>query len=478
MDTDPFILMGDVWFSHGAFDNHPHRGFETVTYVIEGAISHYDNLGNKGIIEPTEVLWMTAGKGIVHNEVPVDDKAVHVLQLWLNLPKTDKLVDASIQELKKENTPRKKLPGAEIIVYSGTVGGLTATTRNHSKVLMTEIRLEPYSTFSQELPADYNGFMVILEGKGLVGSNTISVQSGDVAWLQHEAIESEVRVESKDQSLRAVMFAGKPLREPMVAKGPFVMNSEEEVRQAHFDFRAAGQTFGVRADSTAPTRERLPKIERRTIPIVIPDRHIVNHMPPQLPAKAKLTTTKGKNMPNTNQAMTATQPGSAIPPDDRSRQLTHVSYDDPKLPQIGLVGDTYTLLVSGKDTAGKYCLIDMLIPPTSGPAPHRHDFEEMFTILEGEIEFTFRGKKVTVKAGDTVNVPANAPHFFKNASSKPARLLCMCTPAGQEEFFMAVGVPLATRTTPPPKPSKEEQEAFMKKAEALAPKYRTELLKP
>jgi redox-sensitive bicupin YhaK (pirin superfamily) len=243
-DTDPFILMGDVWYSHGAFDNHPHRGFETVTYVIEGAIAHYDNLGNKGTIGPTEVLWMTAGKGIVHNEIPVDEKPIHVLQLWVNLPKVDKLVNANYQELKKENTPRKKFPDAEIVVYSGTVGDLTAPTRNHAKVLMTEILLEANSTFAQELPADYNGFIVILSGKGSVGSNAVSVQNGDVAWLRHETTESKVRLESKDQPLRALIFAGKPLREPMVAKGPFVMNSEEEVRQASLDFDAAGDTFG------------------------------------------------------------------------------------------------------------------------------------------------------------------------------------------------------------------------------------------
>ena len=102
----------------------------------------------------------------------------------------------------------------------------------------------------------------------------------------------------------------------------------------------------------------------------------------------------------------------------------------------------------------------------------------MFTILEGEIEFTFRGEKRTVKAGMTVNIPANAPHFFTNKEGKQARMLCMCTPAGQEELFMKIGTPVASRTAPAPKPSEEEQAAFMKKAEELAPHYRTELLKP
>lgn len=170
------------------------------------------------------------------------------------------------------------------------------------------------------------------------------------------------------------------------------------------------------------------------------------------------------------------QPASPIPSDDPNRNLTLARADDPNLPHIGLVGDTYTILLSGKDTNGRYCLIDMHVPPCGGPGPHRHDFEEMFTILEGEIEVTFRGEKQIVRAGETVNIPANAPHFFTNASDRTVRLLCMCSPAGQEEFFMEVGVPVTGRTVPPPKLSEDEQAAFKEKAAALAPKYRTELL--
>lgn len=166
-----------------------------------------------------------------------------------------------------------------------------------------------------------------------------------------------------------------------------------------------------------------------------------------------------------------------LPPDDTQRKLTLAKpNEDQSLPHIGLVGDTYTILISGKETDGKYCLIDMHIPPGGGPPPHRHDFEESFTILEGEIETTFRGKKATVRAGETVNIPANAPHQFQNKSEKPTRLLCLCSPAGQEEFFEKVGVAVATRTTAPPKLSEEEQAALKAKTQALAPKYKTELL--
>ena len=137
---------------------------------------------------------------------------------------------------------------------------------------------------------------------------------------------------------------------------------------------------------------------------------------------------------------------------------------------------TYTITVSGDQTNGRFCVIDMHIPPGGGPGPHRHDFEETFILLEGEVEATFRGKKSVVKAGDTINIPSNAPHQFHNSSSSDARLLCICSPAGQEEFFIEVGVPVATRTTPPPKLDDAAQAEFRAKAAALAPKYRTELL--
>jgi quercetin dioxygenase-like cupin family protein len=151
---------------------------------------------------------------------------------------------------------------------------------------------------------------------------------------------------------------------------------------------------------------------------------------------------------------------------------------DQHLPHIGLVGDTYTILLKGEDTAGRYTLIDMHVPQGGGPGPHRHDFEEMFTILEGEIEVTFRGEKATVRAGATVNIPANAPHSFTNASDRPARLLCMCSPSGQEEFFMAIGVPVESRTAAPPELDEAAQAAFVAKAQELAPQYRSELLGP
>lgn len=173
----------------------------------------------------------------------------------------------------------------------------------------------------------------------------------------------------------------------------------------------------------------------------------------------------------------APQSAAPLPQDDLGRSLTRARPDeDHSLPHIGLVGDTYTILLSGKATAGRYCLIDMHIPPGGGPPPHRHDFEETFTLQEEEMEATFRGVKSTVKAGETVHIPANAPHQFHNVSAQSVRLLCLCSPAGQKEFFREVGVRVATRTTPPPALDEAAQAEFREKTMALAPKYRTELL--
>src|SRR5712671_2080411 len=169
-------------------------------------------------------------------------------------------------------------------------------------------------------------------------------------------------------------------------------------------------------------------------------------------------------------------PGAAIPPDDANNKLTVANPDDPKLRHVSVAGGTYTILVSGEQTGGRYCLIDMLVPAGGGPPPHRHDFEEMFTILDGEIELTFRGVSAVATAGETINVPANAPHVFRNVSERPARLLCICSPAGQEEFFREVGAPVAHRTEAPPALDDAATGAFIAKAIALAPKYRTELL--
>ena len=172
-------------------------------------------------------------------------------------------------------------------------------------------------------------------------------------------------------------------------------------------------------------------------------------------------------------------PAAPIPADDPARALAFARPDDAgSLPHVSIAGGTYTILVSGADTAGRYALIDMHVPPGGGPPPHRHDFEEAFTVLEGEIALTFRGATTTARAGDTVNVPANAPHFFRNVGDRPARLLCLCVPAGQERFFAAVGDPVASRTAPPPALSEAERAERRARAASLAAEFRTEFVRP
>lgn len=166
-----------------------------------------------------------------------------------------------------------------------------------------------------------------------------------------------------------------------------------------------------------------------------------------------------------------------VPADDPTRHLAFAQPNtDDSLCHICVVGDTYTMLLRGTDTGGKYCLIDMHVPPGGGPPMHRHDFEEMFTMLDGEAEFTFRGEKHIVRAGETINIPANSPHHFTNSTKSPMRMLCMCVPAGQDDYFIAIGDAVATRTSPPPPKSDAEKKAAMEQSLKLAPHYATEVL--
>jgi quercetin dioxygenase-like cupin family protein len=167
-----------------------------------------------------------------------------------------------------------------------------------------------------------------------------------------------------------------------------------------------------------------------------------------------------------------------VPPDDLRRQLIVARPDDPTLPHLSVVGDTYTVLLSGDDTNGRFTLIDMYVPPGGGPPPHRHDYEETFIILDGRLELTFRGVSQVAEAGTTVSVPANAPHQFHNSSAAPVRLLCISAPPGQDEFFAAIGDPVPARTSPPPPLDQEARAARIAKAIELAPRFRSELLLP
>jgi len=238
--TDPFLALMEDWFPRGVFGKHPHRGIETVTYVLEGRIDHYDNLGHEGVILPGDAQWMTAGRGLIHNEIPAEGETVHSLQLWINLPASQKMTAPRYQDLVGDGVPVRREPGAEIKVFSGASGVVTSPTKNFVPVTLLEFRLEPGAVIRQDLPADYNAFVVVLEGEGAIGEAGRKVVAGDVAWLTRsgDAAPSETLVAAGEKPMRALLYAGRPLREPVVARGPFVMNTEAEIEQAYADYRA------------------------------------------------------------------------------------------------------------------------------------------------------------------------------------------------------------------------------------------------
>ena len=140
-EHDPFLALMEDWFPRGVFDRHPHRGIETVTYVLDGELEHYDNQGNAGVIRPGDAQWMTAGRGVIHNEIPAEGVTVHSLQLWVNLPAAHKLTAPRYQDLTAATRPVRREPGVEVRVFSGASGGVSAATLNYVPVTMVEVRL-------------------------------------------------------------------------------------------------------------------------------------------------------------------------------------------------------------------------------------------------------------------------------------------------------------------------------------------------
>ncbi|MBT2699485.1 pirin family protein [Bacillus sp. ISL-40] len=236
-ESDPFLFLAEDFFKKGTFDFHPHRGIETVTYVIEGKLEHQDNKAGRGELEPGDVQWMTAGKGVIHIEDPAEGETVHSLQLWVNLPREHKMAEPRYQNLRAKDMPVREEDGVLIRIFSGSSGGIQSTTKNYVPVTMVEINLQPGATVTQDLPGDYNGFMYVLEGKGQFGKSKTEAEKGNVLLLGkgEPGQISEVTITARE-SLRVLLYAGKPLNEPIVARGPFVMNTEEEIRQAYRDY--------------------------------------------------------------------------------------------------------------------------------------------------------------------------------------------------------------------------------------------------
>lgn len=239
-EFDPFLLLAEDWFGEGTFDVHPHRGQETVTYVIEGRLRHFDNNAGDGELGPGDVQWMTAGRGVVHKEDPAPGETVHSLQLWVNLPKDEKMTAPRYQNLRKEDMPVREEEGVQVRVFSGQSGDALAPTLNHVPVTMVEINMEEGATFHQDLPAEYNGFLYILEGSGKFGVDGVEAHAGQAMLLAHvkrEFDDSEVSIEATSR-LRVLLYAGRPLHEPIVSYGPFVMNTRQQITEAIEDYQS------------------------------------------------------------------------------------------------------------------------------------------------------------------------------------------------------------------------------------------------
>ena len=237
--TDPFLALAEDWFSQPGFDWHPHRGIETVTTVVDGVLEHGDNLGNTGALEPGDVQWMTAGRGIIHRELAYRDEHAHTLQLWLNLPATAKLTETRYQDLLASRRPRVERPGAVLDVVSGTVDGVAGPALNHVPVQGVLATLHPATTLDYPLPAEHRAFVHVLSGRVSVAGRSLT--EGQTAWsdpVQGPASTLRLATPDVDAPARVMIYSGTPLREPVAFGGPFVMNSRSEIVQAFNDFHA------------------------------------------------------------------------------------------------------------------------------------------------------------------------------------------------------------------------------------------------
>lgn len=242
---DPFLLLMEDWFSGSDFEPHPHRGIETVTYILEGNLEYRDNHGTEETIPPGDVQWQVAGRGLVHHGEPPPGEAVHLLQLWINLPARDKLVPADTQSLHSAAQPVRREAGAEVRVFSGASGNILSSTRNHTPVTMVEITLDPGAAVEQEVPAGFRAFVLPISGTGNVGTSQAAIATGEIAWLAASELDGVVSLTAGANGLKALLFAGQPLGEPVAAHGPFVMNTVEQLSQGFAEYRATGERFGL-----------------------------------------------------------------------------------------------------------------------------------------------------------------------------------------------------------------------------------------
>ncbi|TQK11127.1 pirin family protein [Herbaspirillum sp. SJZ107] len=240
---DPFLML-DAFGSDKAgdyiagFPEHPHRGFETVTYMLTGRMRHRDSAGNEGLVTNGGVQWMTAGRGVIHSEMPEQEEGLmEGFQLWLNLPAKDKMSAPWYRDIPTEAVPRFTLPsGAVVQVIAGETHGVTgAVQRDGTLPLYLDIELPAGVTLDLPLPAGHNAFIYVFRGEAVVGGK--GVPQTRMAILDNAQGADGVRIKAATPS-RLLLIAGRPLNEPIAQYGPFVMNTQAEVFQAVEDFRA------------------------------------------------------------------------------------------------------------------------------------------------------------------------------------------------------------------------------------------------
>ncbi|MDD3518071.1 MAG: pirin family protein [Chromatiales bacterium] len=240
---DPFLML-DAFGSDRAddyiagFPDHPHRGFETVTYMIAGRMRHRDSAGHEGLLENGGVQWMTAGRGVIHSEIPQQEEGLmEGFQLWLNLPARDKLCAPWYRDFTADELPRFVTEeGVEVTVIAGESHGVTgAVTRESTAPLYLDLQLPAGASFTQALPAGHNAFVYVYRGELALGDTPVPPKR--MAILANDADSDGVRMVAGADT-RALLIAGRPLNEPIAQYGPFVMNTEQEIYQAVADYRA------------------------------------------------------------------------------------------------------------------------------------------------------------------------------------------------------------------------------------------------
>ncbi len=240
---DPFLMLDNFGSEEASdylagFPNHPHRGFETVTYMLEGRMRHRDSAGNEGLLENGGVQWMTAGRGVIHSEMPEQEEGLmEGFQLWLNLPAKDKLMAPWYKDFKAAEIPSfTTAEGAVVRVIAGSSHGIAgAVQREGTEPLYLDIELLAGATFTQALPAGHNAFLYPYRGGVTVAGKTVAERS--MAILANDAQADGIAVSTADAA-RFILIAGRPLNEPIAQYGPFVMNTQQEIVQAVEDFRA------------------------------------------------------------------------------------------------------------------------------------------------------------------------------------------------------------------------------------------------